>query len=90
MLLKAMFTVILRIVDEKLVPCTDFVRQIVYFHSLMLLFIKVYPQIVEEIDSEIEKFLKDKANRTKEALDNIGLILVYSLFSEKYTFSDIA
>jgi hypothetical protein len=25
-LLKAMFTVILRIVDEKLVPCTDFVR----------------------------------------------------------------
>lgn len=89
-LLKAMFTVILRIVDEKLVPCTDFVRQIVYFHSLMLLFIKVYPQIVEEIDLEIEKFLKDKTNRTKDSLDNLGLILVYTLFSEKYTFSDVS
>jgi hypothetical protein len=56
----------------------------------MLLFIKVYPQIVEEIDSEIERFLNDKASRTKDNLDNLGLILVYTLFSEKYSFADIA
>lgn len=88
-LLKAMFTVILRMVDQKQNPCVDVVRQIVYFHSLMLLFAKEYPSIIDDLDKEIETFLENKENRVKKKVSNIGLILVYTLFSEKYSFEDV-
>ena len=88
-LFQAMFTVILRMVDEKTTPCVDFVRQIVYFHGLMLLFAREYPEIIETIDKEIERFITDKTSRTKDITANIGMILVYTLFSEKYSFEDI-
>lgn len=88
-LLKAMFTVIIRMVDQKQNPCVDMVRQIVYFHSLMLLFAREYPEIIDDLDKEIESFLESKENRTKKQLANLGLILVYTLFSERYSFDDI-
>jgi Ran GTPase-activating protein (RanGAP) involved in mRNA processing and transport len=88
-LLKAMFSVVMNMVDEKEVPSISTIRQIVYFHSLMLLFTKEYPEIITEIDKNVEDFLNNKENRTKDKLANLGLILVYTLFSEKYSFKDV-
>lgn len=55
----------------------------------MLLFAKEYPSIIDDLDKEIETFLENKENRVKKKVSNIGLILVYTLFSEKYSFEDV-
>ena len=60
-----------------------------HFHSLLLLFARAHPRVIEDIDAEIERFLKDPEQRTKKTFENIGLLLVYSLVSEKYSFKDI-
>lgn len=77
-------------VNERNQTCVDSIRQIIYFHGLMLLFIKKYPEIGAEIDSQIEQFINDKSKRTKENLSNLALMLVYTLFSEKFNFASIA
>lgn len=61
----------------------------IQFHGLLLLFIQEYPQIVEDIDKTVQTFIEDPSSRTKTHTPQLGLYLVYAIFSSKYSLADI-
>lgn len=88
-LLKALFSSILKMVDQKTRPNINVIRQIVHFHGLLLLLAREYPEITEYMDEMIRTFITDKESRTKKHTPNLGQVLLCCLFSKEYTINDI-
>lgn len=88
-ILKALFSSILNIVDQKKRPNIKIIRQIVHYHGLMLLLAREYPEITEFMEESIRTFLTDKSSRDKKGTPNLGQMLICCLFSKEYNFNDI-
>jgi ubiquitin-protein ligase/Ran GTPase-activating protein (RanGAP) involved in mRNA processing and transport len=88
-MLKCISTTIMKIIEQKRHPSILIIRHLLNFHTLLLLFVREYPEIVKEFDHEIEKFISSEDNRIKKNCPNLALIMVYLLFSEKYKFENV-
>ena len=88
-LLKTLFSSILKLVNSKEKPTITQIRQIVHYHSLILLFAKEYPEITDYMDEMVGKFLEKEENRVKSQTSSLGLILVCCLLSDKHKFEDL-
>lgn len=88
-MLKCISTTIMKIIEQKRHPSVLIIRHLLNFHTLLLLFVREYPEIVTQFDQEIEKFISSEDNRIKKNCPNLALIMVYLLFSEKYQFKDV-
>lgn len=88
-LLKCISTTIMKIIEQKRHPSILVIRHVLNFHVLLLMFVREYPEIVKQFDHEIEKFISSEENRIKKNCPNLALIMVYLLFSEKYSFKDV-
>lgn len=88
-MLKCISTTIMKIIEQKRHPSVLIIRHLLNFHVLLLLFVREYPEIVQQFDHEIEKFISSEENRIKKNCPNLALVMVYLLFSEKYKFEDV-
>ena len=88
-LLKTLVTSLLGLFSSKETVTIKRIRQLVHYHSLLLLFTAEYPEVVEYLDEGVEKFIAKPENRTKKETPNLGKLLLSSLFSDKYKFEDI-
>lgn len=88
-LLKAFFSSVLNIVDQKKRPNINIIRQIVHYHGLLLLLAREFPEITEYMEQTIRTFLTDKSSRDKKGTPNLGQMLICCLFSKEYNFNDI-
>lgn len=88
-ILKCISTTIMKIIEQKRHPSVLIIRHLLNFHTLLLMFVREYPEIVTLFDQEIEKFISSEDNRIKKNCPNLALIMVYLLFSEKYQFKDV-
>ena len=86
---RAIFSLFVRIADKKIVSTNKAVRQLVQLHGMMLVFIQKYPEIEIFFDSEIQRFLENEEERTKEKTPQMGIILIYCMFSTRYNFGDV-
>jgi ubiquitin-protein ligase/Ran GTPase-activating protein (RanGAP) involved in mRNA processing and transport len=88
-ILKCISTTIMKIIEQKRHPSVLIIRHLLNFHVLLLMFVREYPEIVQQFDHEIEKFISSEENRIKKNCPNLALVMVYLLFSEKYKFEDV-
>lgn len=86
---RGFFTIFLRMADLKRHPSILLIQQLLQFHGLFLLFIKEFPQIRVDIEERIKIFIEDPESRNKKCTPQLGLLMVYCLLTEKYTFADI-
>jgi ubiquitin-protein ligase/Ran GTPase-activating protein (RanGAP) involved in mRNA processing and transport len=86
---KIIASIVLKIVDLKRHPSCLVIQQLVFFHGLMLMLLREHPAIRESIEAKLESFIKNESARLKENCPNIILILVYLMFTDKYTFTDV-
>ena len=88
-LLKCISTTIMKIIEQKRHPSVLIIRHLLNFHVLLLMFVREYPEIVQQFDEEIKKFISSEDNRIKKNCPNLALVMVYLLFSEVYKFEDV-
>lgn len=86
---KIISSIVLKIVDLKRHPSCLVIQQLVFFHGLMLMLLREHPSIRESIEAKLESFIKNESARIKENCPNIILIMVYLMFTDKYTFNDV-
>ena len=82
---KIVSSIVLKIVDLKRHPSCLVIQQLVFFHGLMLMLLREHPAIRESIEAKLESFVREESARLKENCPNIILIMVYLMFTDKYT-----
>ncbi|CAF3396419.1 unnamed protein product [Rotaria socialis] len=60
-----------------------------HFLRLLMHFIDIYPELDQEINNTIEKFIEDLGNRNKKYIPDIGEFLIKIALSKNYRFDTI-
>ncbi|CAD8069540.1 unnamed protein product [Paramecium primaurelia] len=64
-------------------------RVLAQIHALWLLCMEEWPQLYQQVDAIIYKFITDEKSRTKEFTPNLGILFNLLYVSKKYTFGDL-
>jgi hypothetical protein len=56
------------------------------FHRTFRLFLEEYPSLLESIEDQLEKFIKDPEQRHKDNSPNLGRLLAFITVSKKFTW----
>jgi len=59
------------------------------FIRVFRLLLELYPEVIEEADAKIEKFIKDPEFRHKDHTGSLGDLLSLVTISQKYKIEDI-
>jgi hypothetical protein len=86
---RAISTTFVEMVSGRRWPSVLMLRNIVYFHTLLLVFVQEYPEVRADFESKIKNFIESEDARHKTNFPNIIDLLVYLMATEKYSFADV-
>jgi hypothetical protein len=75
--------------DEKKHPSIRIIRILTHIHAMFLFLVQKHPEIETQIVQTIENFMKDDANRIKDVVPNLAVIMMIASATDKFKFSDI-
>ena len=81
--------VALNIISEKVHNSSLAISILIYLYRILLLLIKHYPSVKDELNANIEKFVKDESSRVKEHTPSLGDLLVMLACSDKHKIEDV-
>jgi ubiquitin-protein ligase len=88
-MMKAISTTLIHIAVEKEDCSVKTVRKLIWYHTLLLMFCREFPEITAYIDQTLEDFLESDEKRHKKHSSDLSLILCAIIFSDKYTWKDL-
>jgi len=83
-----LLTLVVDMTNESLHHSYKSIRMFIYVHRLLLLFIEKYPEIRNELDLRLQKFINELEYRIQDINPSIGDLLVYLTVSQKYLLND--
>ena len=72
--------------DEKRHSSVKIIRLFFHVMHMFLLFLEEYPAMLEQIEKTLEDFVNDEKIRHKDFTPNLGVLLVFSLVSNKLNY----
>lgn len=86
---KLIISHLVELVDDKKHISIAALRRLVNFLRLFRMLIDMYPEVDQEINERIEKFIKDPEMRIKDHCSSLGDLLSFVMVSNKYTIEDL-
>jgi hypothetical protein len=88
---KLIMTHVVDMMNEKRHTSVLAIRRLVNYIRIFQYFIDLDPKISEVMEAKLEEFINDPSKRIKldNVLPNLGNIMIYTLMSKKFKFSDI-
>lgn len=74
---------VIAMLQDDLCKCSTFIDAYTQFHNLLLKFKELYPVIQEQIDNEVESFLKEETFRYNRNCGDLGEFLVKQSLSQQ-------
>eukprot|EP00828_Plagiopyla_frontata_P024194 TRINITY_DN308_c0_g2_i4.p1 TRINITY_DN308_c0_g2~~TRINITY_DN308_c0_g2_i4.p1 ORF type:complete len:778 (+),score=123.89 TRINITY_DN308_c0_g2_i4:151-2484(+) len=86
---KILLTLAYQMMDEKRHSSVRIIRLFFHVMHMFLLFLEEYPGLQEEIEKRLENFITDEKIRHKDFTPNLGVLLVFSLLSNKINYEKL-
>ena len=82
-------SVITDVMSEKTVLSCKALKILIYIYRIILMLMKVYPQVCDEIEKNVFNFINDKNSRVKDQTPSLGDLLCYITLSKKFKLEDL-
>ena len=87
---KLIVTIIYHLMDEKKHASIRSLRLFIQIHSIFLFCLREFPDLITELERNINKFVSDEGSRNKENQPNLGCILAFVTGIDSIRFADVA
>jgi ubiquitin-protein ligase/Ran GTPase-activating protein (RanGAP) involved in mRNA processing and transport len=82
-------SIITDVMSEKTVLSCRALKILIYIYRVILMLMKVFPQVCDEIEQNVFKFINDKNSRVKDQTPSLGDLLCYVTLSKKFKLEDL-
>ena len=86
---KLFLTLVVQIMDQKQYPSVRVIRLFTHIHSMFLYCLDKYPELREQIDLQLRRFIEDPAYRTKDEMPNLGASLALAAVTDSFKFDQL-
>lgn len=87
---KLMVTIVYHIMDERKHASIRIIQLLTHIHSIFLFCLREFPELKENITTQLKKFVSDEKARTKEQQTNLGCVLALLTGVDSHQFKDLA
>lgn len=86
---KMFLTLMVDITGESVYHSNKAIKMMIYIHRLLNLLLDEFPDQRVKLEAVVENFIKDKGSRIKDKTPNLGELLIYLAFTEKFKWEHI-